>query len=885
MQKLKGILIILILTASSILYSQSNVTVQLRQPPPYSFHVEDMWKVTLNNVTQNTYNIYLHGVATKIGGGRIVAANTSTFRLGGGRRMVNASEISPIDVTEKDKIYEDVINHTGGLPNGEYEICVSVINAENDMILGEECYTTEVMNVTQLNLLFPDDGEIFSGNDIILPKDTLKTKKKTPREITLNQSQTSSNIIFSWLPPSPVNPGARFSYKLKIVQQLGSQSGYDAMQSNPLFYTANNLFITSYQYPLAARIFTSGRYAWQIEAYLGGTLISSSEVREFRYGNEPISRTEDLHKFWLKKQWAANDGMSLSSASGSVLKSKPFMFSFDSRTYGENANRSGTGSDKKPQYGYTELTPSISLFGFPFGTTILLSSENSENRQSINTAGLKLDASSIKEFIMEKIEKEKNKILEKGNKELSKLSDNAKDKLESDAKGKVMSRLSPALKFISYFRQMGFGTTYPDYTPLTVSGVPLTGVNLEFNPGWFYMAVGGFKNQKPIENKSYRRDLYTGRIGVGQKDGTHLYFTGMYAKDDENSVILDSANNILTPKANYLFGIEGKLDLFRKKFSLEAEISGAMLTRDTRDPDIQSPSVPQFVKNLIHPKISSSVDFAYTIKALYNNDKSKTKISTAVKMIGPGYRSLGVPTLATDKLEVATKISQKLANNRVSLNASFTWSKDNLIPWKRYTTSYMLFLFSANISPKNLPFFSVTYSPTFQKNNAADLLEKIDNKYHMVVFTTGHNYRKWDVSFNTSLNYLMTLSDGQDSLSNSSSHGLQLSQSFVFPFPLSLSASGGLTFSKLQGISSRILSGDFNVSYVLEDIITLMSGIGTAYEKDLNKKNSAYIGLSGGYNQYFNIEIRTEKNMYHQWFDNTADYDEFLMKGIVTLKF
>ncbi|MBK8549537.1 MAG: hypothetical protein IPL53_00200 [Ignavibacteria bacterium] len=117
-----------------------------------------------------------------------------------------------------------------------------------------------------------------------------------------------------------------------------------------------------------------------------------------------------------------------------------------------------------------------------------------------------------------------------------------------------------------------------------------------------YLAIGGFKNQKPIDNVTYRRDIYTGRLGIGQKDGSHFYFTGMYAKDDENSITLDPSNQTLTPKANYLFGMEGKLELFRKKLSLEGEIAGAMLTRDTREADLENEAIPEWVKNMVHPR-------------------------------------------------------------------------------------------------------------------------------------------------------------------------------------------------------------------------------------------------------------------------------------------
>jgi hypothetical protein len=49
----------------------------------------------------------------------------------------------------------------------------------------------------------------------------------------------------------------------------------------------------------------------------------------------------------------------------------------------------------------------------PFSVPMLFSSENSESSQNINTLNLSLDASVIKDFIIEKVEREKDKLLKK----------------------------------------------------------------------------------------------------------------------------------------------------------------------------------------------------------------------------------------------------------------------------------------------------------------------------------------------------------------------------------------------------------------------------------------------------------------------------------------
>lgn len=237
------------------------------------------------------------------------------------------------------------------------------------------------------------------------------TDYSNPRPRSLPNSQ----IVFTWLPPVPVPRGYSVTYKLKIAEIIGMQSAYDAMESNPLFYSQNGILTTSYQYPIAARSFSAGRkYAWQVQAFVNGVLLSESEVWSLQYGQNTASyRLPPLKPPILN--WH------LTTASENQKKRNPLLFSFSSTSYGETANRFGTGSDKEPRNGYLELTPSLSVYGIPFSTSLLFSSENSGSRQSMNSAGMRLDVSLIKEILQERFEKEKEKIVSGNNLDVSKL--------------------------------------------------------------------------------------------------------------------------------------------------------------------------------------------------------------------------------------------------------------------------------------------------------------------------------------------------------------------------------------------------------------------------------------------------------------------------------
>ena len=57
--------------------ADSQVTLTLRQPPPYQFKLDHMWKVTLMNPTRTTFKVYTVGRATERRDGRIVEATTA----------------------------------------------------------------------------------------------------------------------------------------------------------------------------------------------------------------------------------------------------------------------------------------------------------------------------------------------------------------------------------------------------------------------------------------------------------------------------------------------------------------------------------------------------------------------------------------------------------------------------------------------------------------------------------------------------------------------------------------------------------------------------------------------------------------------------------------
>ena len=256
MKKYFLIILSLALLTTNFVFSQANVIVQLKQPPPFKFHVEDLWKVNLTNPGQPT-NVYLFAKVTK-GIQKMLDATSAPFNLPTGVKMVKANEIGPIDVNKYTDEVDKAISSTGSLPSGVYTICIYAISTLTKQEVGSFCGDYEILNVTKSDLLSPENMESVLD---VFPS-------------------------FNWLPPSPIPQSKIVTYEIRIVEILERQTAFYSMSANPIWFSQKGISTTLFRYPVAARQFKIGsRYAWEILTYVNGYLLCESEVWEFKCEN------------------------------------------------------------------------------------------------------------------------------------------------------------------------------------------------------------------------------------------------------------------------------------------------------------------------------------------------------------------------------------------------------------------------------------------------------------------------------------------------------------------------------------------------------------------------------------------------------------------------
>jgi hypothetical protein len=247
----------------------SQIIVSIERPPLNQITVQDLWKLTLNNPTKETFTAYFIGTVEEPSKGKIYEGTSSEFQLKPG---INRIRISDLKITSDFYIqeYENIIMRTGIAPEGNYQICVNVLNTKNKVQIGIGCIVHTIIAQRHIDLISPINNEVInSGAQIIF--------RFTP---ILQPDNTPPTDIPRAVPYTP-KPKKGVTYIIKIVELYPNQSPEDAMRKNLTFYE-NESGTPILIYPANAKKFESNKqYAWQVTAFFDGKEIAYSDVWTF----------------------------------------------------------------------------------------------------------------------------------------------------------------------------------------------------------------------------------------------------------------------------------------------------------------------------------------------------------------------------------------------------------------------------------------------------------------------------------------------------------------------------------------------------------------------------------------------------------------------------
>lgn len=262
-------------------YAQVDVKIILRNPLPseISEWVNDpsIFQLVITNMGNDEYPNCTVGFTLTDEKGKVVARTKTGSRYlprftalkPPSVLILNGPQVLNMNAIEYDKDIEQVALNTNALPEGNYQLCVSIYDYRGiNITLGSEhCLSI----ITQI----PEPPTIISPSD--------------------NEILSNSIPIFRWMPVTNYNPRTvQPQYKIKVCPVFQGQNPRNALEVNPILFEKNGITNTFYQtipgdlpfdfYPQVTQ------YAWIVQAFdsygkpIGGNQ-GRSEVATFRVGN------------------------------------------------------------------------------------------------------------------------------------------------------------------------------------------------------------------------------------------------------------------------------------------------------------------------------------------------------------------------------------------------------------------------------------------------------------------------------------------------------------------------------------------------------------------------------------------------------------------------
>lgn len=601
------------------------------------------------------------------------------------------------------------------------------------------------------------------------------------------------------------------------------------------------------------------------------------------------------------------------------------------RLYGQTANRQGSFSQRPADLWRMELNPTVSLYGVPLTVNLLLSSEQQGLQQNINAFSLMLNPDEIKRIVAQRASRALEDYARSENGELLRNFDEIKDSLQKadperykevasmrqvetvrDNGGENLGAYSDALlkmgimsdieEVMSHFPTIGVGTVFPNFSPLTVSGVRLQGASIEWNPGWFYMHFAEGTTQRPLlradtvrtdsslyqsyDQSYYGRNIYSGKLGIGRRDGEHLFFTGMYGIDDKSSISFQDTNTHLTPQKNMVGGLDFRVEPIVGIWSLQAEAMASLTVGDLNAPQFATDAVPQFLLNLVDSSASSYADWAVTAQTAVNVKSSGTRFNASLRRIGSGFRTMGAPNLRTDVFRYDIRFDQALANRQVTVGVFYRRDRDNLIPFKRSTSTLTSLGATLGLNIRKYPFLRISYAPYVQENDATDTLYKLSNHATLINASSGYAYRIGDLSANTGVTFGYQSSVTRNNVSDYSVVQVNAMQTIGFQIPLSVSGGlGYITQNATAQAANNIITVDLSGTYTAMETWNNSAGLTLAFDQLNGTRTGFYLATTLPIDNYAVIDLRLERNIFNEKVVPPVlggSYQEVIFRGTIS---
>ncbi len=836
-----------------------NVSINQFQSLPNQLKMSDLWNLSISNFDNTSYNIKLK-VSVRLNNSEdVLVGESGVFRQLTGTRNYQGRLLEPINYSLiSDKIVT-AIRRTGSFPDGEYTVCIDAINQDNLQILASSCFDASVATSISPVLFAPYDGSDMYDN----------------------------LIVWSWFMQPETSSGEKVVCDLIAVEILEGQTAEEAIKVNPPILDKKNLTTASWQTNFAMRTFKSGaRYAWKVFAKADGKIINESEIWQFKYNAEYAQDVSDS----LNQNAVQQIEEPIQDTSSAIRLSGKMRLTL------ENSNNKALLSNTPTQYARLEIEPTLTILGVPMGFNFLLTTEENTKKYNMNRGAFNYESRNggLNFSISQRIE---DRISSLSNQLDSATIDSLKELTYADSLAfenriaalyelqnedyeanieslKEFGLITEEQEVIAQFPALGIGKVAPSFSGLFMNGVSITGGLIEYNPSIFYLGTAFGKLQtnpnlsnieinetlsgQGLENPEFFQNLYSGRIGVGRRNGDNAILSVLYGEDDGQSQVmknlLDSTGTALGIENNMVLGLSGRYNWEKIGLNFIGELNSSVYNSNTNGGDIFGDDlINPLLKDIFGDNIKNGAlaDLSYNFNASLKVDDYST-INSTVRFVGPGYRSVGVAGLRNDIMIYDLHFNRSFLDNKIRFSGFYSNEEAGYVLSELNNSKINKIGSRLDIRFRNLPVFTINYVGNLQSQKLAGLDERENNSIHQLNVNSSFGYQVGYTRMLSFVSYTFQKGDSKDSAATFDSHVIMASQrvSLFDRFAAGLSCAYSETKNLLDPNAKPVYSIDLSLLHNIELLATTTLGFNLNYTQDGDLKSF-----------YFNTRISVLNNL------------------------
>ncbi|HKK09228.1 MAG TPA: hypothetical protein VJ939_00255, partial [Bacteroidales bacterium] len=652
--------------------ASGQIQANLQAPPVNRLQVKDLWNIRINNPQNLRKQVYLKATVSNLKGKETARFRTDVFNLSPGLQRLNPNEIRVTQRDFYDSKAENILKRTKNFPEGTYQINIEVFDATTDELMTESTVEHKVTNLyakaasvvgaDKENLVtFYGNGHIEGhssnrqGSGQFIPKEYMRGDVNATVEIgvapinfhghltsmnsELRQSANEFTVSFD---------DQRFINNLrnrltKVIEDetgLKKEKYTSAMTKLKKLDNIDRLLKNNNIEEELKNTGSLSEIKNQLKsADLQAAMDQINQIKE-DISNRVTGLNYKAQKQKLQTELEVHQEVSYDNSE----KEQKRLRKIDSlKTELKKLEQKRTETKEKNSEDIAQLKKL---------------NEKQKKVDKLKKKKEKLERLKARKDQLERLKKQKDKLVaykqklkESGDLEALKTFNLSKLRDKGILKDELIKRgmISGGQKLLYSIEELSAGTVYPYYSPLVLNGLRITGVSFEWNPGIFYTAFSGGTSNRPRFSLSngiadYKQRLLAGKIGIGKKHKSHLFFTALNAIDDRNSI--ERNDTINTPKSNFILGSDVALQFFNGKFKIQGEIAGSKFTDDEEASDlITNNALNEQIPDFLEPNVSTSFGLAYDVRGAIKLFKNNTVLSGYLRNIDPVYNSFGAPNL------------------------------------------------------------------------------------------------------------------------------------------------------------------------------------------------------------------------------------------------